>query len=428
MEAHLDHLPGRDERAEPGEADRGPDRGADRHPRQGGQGGGDETRRGAPRARRDPPRARPRIPARVLRRHATARDDRDGPRVQSQDRHRGRAGHRARRHDSSADPGAAGAPQTRTRPLDDPDLPRPQRHGRDVRLDGDHVRREDRRARERPGRLQEREASVHERFDRRVPGHRGPPDPARVHPGPLAFVDQPAGRVPLPPAMQVRVAAVRRPGAGARPRGRRPFRRLPPEHHDSAAEGGDVSWRASHTSSCATSACGSRSAGGSSRRCGRRRRNTYGPSTGSTTTGKGILKLVPPTGGDVFVGVPKNILDEYEAAKAGRGHADLETIRRQHSLSWKEQRPWTVPHFLLLGIVLAVAGLLATALPAFVSASAFHLPFTNGWSYIGYGLVVALLVAYFGSIPPTRPTPRITVVLGGLAVLLFDASTYLGLV
>jgi len=149
---------------------------------------------------------------------------------------------------------------------------------------------------------------------------------------------------------------------------------------------------------------------------------------GKTTTGKGILKLVPPTGGDVFVGVPKNILDEYEAAKAGRGHADLETIRRQHSLSWKEQRPWTVPHFLLLGIVLAVAGLLATALPAFVSASAFHLPFTNGWSYIGYGLVVALLVAYFGSIPPTRPTPRITVVLGGLAVLLFDASTYLGLV
>ena len=55
---------------------------------------------------------------------------------------------------------------------------------------------------------------------------------------------------------------------------------------------------------------------------------------GKTTTGKGILKLVPPTGGDVFVGVPKKILDEYEAAKAGRGHADLETIRRQHSLSW----------------------------------------------------------------------------------------------
>src|SRR5439155_1126336 len=149
---------------------------------------------------------------------------------------------------------------------------------------------------------------------------------------------------------------------------------------------------------------------------------------GKTTTGKGILRLVPPTGGDVFVGVPKNVLDDYEAAKAGRGSADLETIRRQHSLSWKEDRPWTVPHFVLLGIVVAVAGLIATALPAFVSASVFHLPFTTGWSYIGYGLVVGLLVAYFGSIPPTRPTPRTTTVLGGLAVLLFNLSTYLGLV
>ena len=149
---------------------------------------------------------------------------------------------------------------------------------------------------------------------------------------------------------------------------------------------------------------------------------------GKTTTGKGILRLVPPTGGDVFVGVPQNVLNDYEAAKAGRGQADLETIRRQHSLSWKEDRPWTVPHFVLLGIVVAVAGFIAAALPAFVSASVFHLPFTNGWSYVGYGLVVALLVAYFGSIPPTRPTPRTTVVLGGLALLLFDLSTYLGLV
>src|SRR5207247_11339491 len=76
----------------------------------------------------------------------------------------------------------------------------------------------------------------------------------------------------------------------------------------------------------------------------------------------------------------------------------------------------------------AVAGLLATAVPAFVSASVFHLPFTTGWSYIGYGLIVGLLVAYFGSIPPTRPTPRTTTVLGGLAVLLFNMSAYLGLV
>ena len=149
---------------------------------------------------------------------------------------------------------------------------------------------------------------------------------------------------------------------------------------------------------------------------------------GKTTTGKGILQLVPPTGGDVFVGVPKTVLDEYEAAKAGTGSADLETIRRQHSLSWKEHRSWTIPHFVLLGILLAVGTLIATTVPAFVTAAVFHLPFMDGWSYVGYGVVVPLLVAYFGSMPPTRPTPRITLVLGGLAVLAFNLSTYLGLV
>src|SRR5437899_11449188 len=40
---------------------------------------------------------------------------------------------------------------------------------------------------------------------------------------------------------------------------------------------------------------------------------------GKTTTGKGILKLVAPTGGDGFVGVPTTVLDEDEAAKAGKG-------------------------------------------------------------------------------------------------------------
>src|ERR1700756_4273976 len=94
---------------------------------------------------------------------------------------------------------------------------------------------------------------------------------------------------------------------------------------------------------------------------------------GKTTTGKGILKLVPPTGGDVFVGMAKEVLDAYEAAKAGKRSADLETIRRQHSLSWKEQRPWTLPHFVLLGILLGIGALIATVVPAFVTASVLHL-------------------------------------------------------
>ena len=148
---------------------------------------------------------------------------------------------------------------------------------------------------------------------------------------------------------------------------------------------------------------------------------------GKTTTGKGILKLVEPTGGDVFVGVAQDVLAQYERAKSG-GDAALENIRRRHSLSWKERRPWTIMNLLGLAGVLGGAALLATIVPALASAWFFHLPLEDGWSYIGYGLVLAVILAFFGSAPPTRPTPRTAAVLGPLALVAFNASTYLGIV
>ncbi len=149
---------------------------------------------------------------------------------------------------------------------------------------------------------------------------------------------------------------------------------------------------------------------------------------GKTTTGKGILRLVEPTGGDVFVGVSQDILKQYEAAKSGGDNPDVEGIRRKYSLSWRDTRPWTLPHVLLLAALLAIGSLVAAGLPALVTSSVFHLPFTGGWSYLAYGVLLALPLAYFGSIPPTRPTPRTAMVVGALAAVLFDVSTYLGLV
>src|SRR5438270_334902 len=49
----------------------------------------------------------PRVSASLLRRHAPARDDRDGAGLQAEAVDRRRADHRARRHDPGADPGAA---------------------------------------------------------------------------------------------------------------------------------------------------------------------------------------------------------------------------------------------------------------------------------------------------------------------------------
>ena len=57
----------------------------------------------------DPAAARRPVPARVLGRHAPARDDRDGARQRAEAADRRRADDRARRDRAGADPGAAGA-------------------------------------------------------------------------------------------------------------------------------------------------------------------------------------------------------------------------------------------------------------------------------------------------------------------------------
>src|SRR5256712_6199385 len=146
---------------------------------------------------------------------------------------------------------------------------------------------------------------------------------------------------------------------------------------------------------------------------------------GKTTTGKGILRLVEPTGGDVCVGVSQDVLRRYEAAKSGGATPDVEGIRRKYSLSWRDTRPWTLPHMILLAVLLAIGSVVAAGLMALVSASAFHLPFTNGWSYVAYGVVLALPLAYFGRISPTRPTPRASTVIAALAAVLFARRPFL---
>ena len=67
------------------------------------------------------------VPARVLRRHAPARDDRPRAGVQPRADDRRRADDRPRRDDAGADAGAAGVASPRLRALDDPDHARPRR-------------------------------------------------------------------------------------------------------------------------------------------------------------------------------------------------------------------------------------------------------------------------------------------------------------
>ena len=92
---------------------------------------------------RDPAAGPPhrRLPAPVLRRHAPARDDRDGPDQRPGAADRRRADHRPRRDRAGADPGPAPGPAARVQLRDHDHHPRPRGGGRDGRRRAGHVRR-----------------------------------------------------------------------------------------------------------------------------------------------------------------------------------------------------------------------------------------------------------------------------------------------
>ena len=117
-----------------------------------------------------------RLPAPVLRRHAAARDDRDGAGERPEAAHRRRADHRARRHRAGADPRPDHGPATRLRLGGPVHHPRPRRGRRDRRRHPGHVRRT--RGRVRPGRRDPRHAAA--------PVHLGT---AREHPGGVRRTD-----------------------------------------------------------------------------------------------------------------------------------------------------------------------------------------------------------------------------------------------
>ena len=138
----LVRLPGADDVAEPGLHRRPPDRrGAAPPPRPRRAEAHDRTRRAA-RARRHPRpgAARRRVPAPALGRHAPARDDRDGGRLQPEGADRRRADDGARRDDPGGDPRPHARHPRAPRHRDPPDHARPRRRRRRRRPRDRHVR------------------------------------------------------------------------------------------------------------------------------------------------------------------------------------------------------------------------------------------------------------------------------------------------
>ena len=128
---------------------------------------------------------------------------------------------------------------------------------------------------------------------------------------------------------------------------------------------------------------------------------------GKTTTGKGILRLVEPTTGDVFVGAPRDVLETYERLRAAGEIPELEGLRRRWSLSYREKVVWDRRELVSLVLLLTNAFLLAGILTAAtVNAYVGGLRFADPGTLLGLYGVLTLAGAgagLIGSLPLIRP-------------------------
>ncbi len=165
---------------------------------------------------------------------------------------------------------------------------------------------------------------------------------------------------------------------------------------------------------------------------------------GKTTTGKGILRLVEPTGGDVFVDVPGDVRTQYEAAKAQSDEETLEALRRRWSLSYKEKAVWKLQDVLLF-VFVSLAGAIASIVPAALGvfgAAAFGeealLQITafvggpilatilsaGGATVVGF-VLPGILLGFVGTFPPVKATkrvPKLLMLVGVLAGILVQIT------
>ena len=152
-------------------------------------------------------RVRP-VPARVLRRHAPARDDRDGDRERPERPRRGRADDSARRHDPGADHRGAEGGAARDAGGDRPHHPRPRPDRRARRSRRRDVRGQGRRDRRRLLDLRLAPAPVHRRPSEEPRTARRGRRPARADRRAATQPDHAAAGLRVPPALR----AVARPG------------------------------------------------------------------------------------------------------------------------------------------------------------------------------------------------------------------------
>jgi len=126
---------------------------------------------------------------------------------------------------------------------------------------------------------------------------------------------------------------------------------------------------------------------------------------GKTTTGKGILGLVPPTGGDVFVNVPAEELARFQEAKTNGDETTLEAFRRRHSLSYAEQAVWKMRDVLVFLLALA-AGIVVGGLVGAGAAVGIQGTAGSGWLFVAF-LLNGIVLGFVGTLPFVKAANRV---------------------
>ncbi len=135
---------------------------------------------------------------------------------------------------------------------------------------------------------------------------------------------------------------------------------------------------------------------------------------GKTTTGKGILRLVEPTEGDVFLKPEVEELARYDSEGPAAGEEFLEDLRRRRSLTYREKvhrrvRDWLV-HALLLLAGVGLGALLGYALMALVFAVG-----ASDWQIVVY-FFIGVPIAFMGTLPWARMGRRVPHILALAAI------------
>jgi len=151
---------------------------------------------------------------------------------------------------------------------------------------------------------------------------------------------------------------------------------------------------------------------------------------GKTTTGKALLRLVEPRGGDVLFETPDEEYRRYEEARTRaegpRTEKTLEDIRRKYSLTWKADEPLTRKQLLATVVAMGIAFFLALTGPA-LAATLLSEPFTSPLTLFAAAIGIGIILGIIGMLPPVRPTKRVSNLLAVLAVVAVNLSPFLGL-